>query len=757
MIKSAISFLLGCVLLLQLTSLPDSHYLWLLIPALIFIIFPNTRWLAFVVLGFFWSYYQATLLLNDRLSLELQGQDLVITGTVHNVPEFYDRRIRFEFKPDQDQEISLPSKILLNWYQPFTENIHADERWQLNVRLKQPYGMKNPGTFDYESWLFQQSIGATGYIRNNKQNKRIENSSFISINKLRQSLFNKINLHLNTSEHKGLVQGLTTGIRHNINQDQWQLLRLSGTSHLLAISGLHIGLAAAIGFFSFRWLWSRRAKNLLFLPALQIGAIGGFILALFYAAMAGFSIPTQRALLMVSVVMISLLIKRPVSIPSTLAVSLFVILIWNPLSALSAGLWLSFSAVAVILFTCQYRFPKPQWQWAKIHVLIALGLTPLLLVFFLQISFISPIANIIAVPFISLIVVPLLLLSIVLLCLYEPLGFLLLDFVDLILTLFWPFLDTVVSLPFSHWTSAQIPLLYLLPIVIGIVLLLAPKAMPGKHLAVFGLLPLFFYSPPRPNNGEFWFTLLDVGQGLAVVVQTQHHILVFDSGPKFSDNFNTGTAIVLPFLQSQGINHIDSLIISHGDNDHIGGALPLIEAMPVNTIITSAANKLPKAVPCLANHSWQWDQVDFRIFLAEDIGESSTNNQSCVLQVKNAAGSVLLSGDIEKLAEIQLVKQYGTALKSTVLIAPHHGSNTSSTDTFIDTVNPEVVLFPIGYRNRYHFPHDKVVQRYIDRQISMLNTADHGAIQYHFGLGFYSEPVTWRQHAHKIWTSATTD
>jgi len=661
MIKSAISFLLGCVLLVQASSLPDSQYLWLLIPALIFFIFPNTRWLAFIAFGFFWSYYQATLILDDRLNLDLQGQDLVIIGTVTNIPEFYDRRIRFEFKPDQDQKISLPNKILLNWYQPFAQELHAGDQWQLNIRLKQPYGMKNPGTFDYESWLFQQGIGATGYVRNNTQNIRLENATLYSINTLRQSLFNKIDQHLNDSDHRGLIQGLTTGLRHNINQEQWQLLRLSGTSHLLAISGLHIGLAAAIGFFSFRWLWSRRANNLLLIPALQVAAIGGFILALFYAALAGFSIPTQRALLMVSLVMISLLIKRPVSIPSTLALSLIVILIWEPLSVLSAGLWLSFSAVAVILFTCQHRFPKPRWQWAKIHVFIALGLTPLLLVFFLQLSFIAPIANIIAVPFISLIIVPLLLLSIVLLFLYEPIGFLLLDFVDWILSLFWPFLDSMVSLPFSHWTSAQIPPLYLLPIVISIALLLSPKAIPGKHLAVFGLLPLFFYYPARPDNGEFWFTLLDVGQGLAGVVQTQHHTLVFDSGAKFSDNFNTGTAIVLPFLQSQGINHIDSFIVSHGDNDHIGGALPLIEAMPVNTIITSATNKLPKAIPCLANHSWQWDHVKFRIFIAEGIDDSSTNNQSCVLHVENASGSILLSGDIEKQAEIQLVKHYGTA------------------------------------------------------------------------------------------------
>jgi competence protein ComEC len=756
MIKPAISFLFGCVLLVQLNSLPDSLYLWLLIPALIFVCFSHFRWIAFIAFGFFWAYYQAHILLDDRLNLDLQGQDLTITGTIDSVPEIYDRRIRFAFKPDQDQNIPLPKKILLSWYQPFAKDLQADDRWQLTVRLKQPYGMKNPGSFDYESWLFQQGIGATGYVRNNNKNLRLKNAAIYSANTLRQSLFNTIDQHLSRSDHRGIIQGLTTGIRHNINQQQWQLLRLSGTSHLLAISGLHIGLAAAIGFFSFRWLWSRRANNLLILPAIQVAAIGGFILALLYASLAGFSIPTQRALLMVSVVMISLFIKRPVAIHSTLVLSLLVILIWDPLSVLSAGLWLSFAAVAVILFSCQYRFPKPRWQWAKIHVFIALGLTPLLLVFFLQLSFIAPIANIIAVPFISLIVVPLLLLCIFLLWLYEPLGLLLLEFVDLILSFFWPFLNFVVSLPYSHWTSSQIPLLYLLPIVISILLLLAPKAVPGKHLAVFGLLPLLLYSPERPDKGEFWFTLLDVGQGLAAVVQTQKHTLVFDTGPKFSDNFNTGTAIVLPFLQSQGINHIDTLIVSHGDNDHIGGAAPLIEAIPVSTIITSATSKLPKALPCLSKKSWQWDQVNFRIFVAEGIDKSS-NNQSCALQVENTAGEVLLSGDIEKQAEIQLIKQYGTVLKSDILLAPHHGSNTSSTHSFIDTVEPNVVLFPVGYRNRYHFPHDLVKKRYRDRQITMLNTADHGAIHYRFDLSSYSAPLTWRQHARKIWASATTD
>jgi len=757
MIKSAISFLLGCVLLIQLPSLPDSQALWLIFAAFILLVFSKKYWLAFIALGFIWSAYQASLQLNDRLALDLQGQDIVISGKISSIPEFHPRRIRFEFRPDQDLKIALPKKLLLNWYQPLPKRIHADERWQLTVRLKQPYGMKNPGTFDYESWLFQQGIGATGYVRNSDTNIRLAPPPELSINSLRQDLFSKINVQLVNSKNQGVIQGLTTGIRQNISQQQWQLLRLSGTSHLLAISGLHIGLAAAIGFFSFRWLWSRRAKNLLIFPAKQVGAIGGFSTALFYAALAGFSIPTQRALLMVTIVMISLLIKRPTSIASTLAFSLFVILIWDPLAVLSPGLWLSFSAVAIILFTSQSRFPRPKWQWAKIHLLIAFGLTPLLLVFFSQVSLIAPIANMIAVPFISLVIVPLSLLASLLLWLIEPVGNVLLTLVDLLLTLFWPFLETVVSLPFSHWTSTRLPWFYSVPITLGIVLLLSPRGFPAKYLGLLGVLPLLFYSAERPDKGEFWFTLLDVGQGLAAVIQTEQHTLVFDAGPKFSDKFNTGTAIIQPFLQSQGINHIDRLIISHGDNDHIGGAAPLIKAMAVNTIFTSTPDKLSDASYCQPNQSWQWDKVKFTMLMPEQLNTASANNQSCVLHIENATGSVLLTGDIEKQTELWLTEHYGQALKSTILVAPHHGSNTSSKAYFIDSVNPEIVLFPVGYRNRYHFPNDKVVKRYLNRDITMLNTAQHGAIGYAFGLGELTGPITWRQHGRKIWTSATTD
>lgn len=760
MIKTAISFMLGCLLFLQLPTLADPAWLWLmLVSAITLLIIAKTRLVAYILFGGLWVLIQANIVLNDRLPPELEGNDLVITGVIANVPEHDGQRIRFEFMPDKTAEqIKLPNTLRLNWYKPLPSSLNAGEHWQLKVRLKQIHGMANPGSFDYERWLFQRRIGATGYVRNHHDNISLAKPPFYSVNALRQQLVDKLSVHLHGSPQLGLIQGLTTGIRDAISAEQWQTLRGSGTNHLLAISGLHIGLASAIGFFVFRWLWSRRAKNLLLLPVTEAAAIAGFFAALFYAALAGFAIPTQRALIMVATVMTAIVIRRPVAPSSVLAFSLLLVLIWDPFAVLSAGFWLSFSAVALILFTSQNRFPPPRWQWLKIHTLIAFGLTPLLLLFFMQTSLIAPIANVVAVPFISLVIVPILLLATLLLWLFEPLGVALFKLADHLLAFFWPLLDYFASLPFANWTSIQLPFYYFLAVTLGTLLLLAPRGFPAKWLGIIGLSPLLLFSPAHPEQGEFWFTLLDVGQGLSAVVQTKEHTLVYDTGPKFSDTFNTGTAIVQPYLQHQGINKIDTLVISHADNDHVGGAKPLMKNIPVDTLLTSVPIKnLPQALPCHAGQSWQWDQVNFTMLHPDTNDEGSENDLSCVLKISNQFGSVLLTGDIEKKAEDLLILRDGDELHATIMVAPHHGSKTSSSTHFIDAVQPEIVLFPVGYRNRYHFPAKTISERYQQRNITQYNNAEHGAIQFKIGLDSMSAPLSYRQQAKTIWSADTAD
>jgi competence protein ComEC len=288
---------------------------------------------------------------------------------------------------------------------------------------------------------------------------------------------------------------------------------------------------------------------------------------------------------------------------------------------------------------------------------------------------------------------------------------------------------------------------------IGTILLLAPKKFPAKWLGLVGLLPLVLYRPDKPAEDTFWFTLLDVGQGLSAVIQTKNHTLVFDTGPKFSDSFDTGSAVVSPFLTQQGINHIDNLIISHGDNDHIGGAASLIDEIKTNTILSSVPERLPNASHCIAGQSWQWDGVMFSVLHPYSDDQASENNLSCVLKVSTKNTSILLTGDIESHAEKLLVQRYGSKLASTLIVAPHHGSNTSSSYTFIHVVNPEIVLFPIGYRNRYGFPKENIVNRYSIKNRTLLDSAQYGAIQYKFGPQTVSGPILWRKQAKRIWTA----
>ena len=460
---------------------------------------------------------------------------------------------------------------------------------------------------------------------------------------------------------------------------------------------------------------------------------------------------------MLLVLLVGITSRKQLNGSQVLAVAALLILLVDPLAVLSVGFWLSFSAVAIILFLSQNRFPKPTWQWAKIHVFIAFGLTPLLLLFALQTSFIAPLANIVAVPLVSIIIVPLLLLAATLLWLYPPAGVMLLNIADSVISLLMQFLSFLASLPYSHWENLTVESYFFVPILIATFLMLAPKGLPARWLALLGFLPLLGSTTTRPDQGNFDFTLLDVGQGLSVVIQTQHHNLVFDAGAKFSDKSDAGKNVVAPFLHHQGIKNIHKLIISHSDNDHIGGAKHLLNHFQVDSLLSSQQTGLPNSQTCLAGQSWQWDGISFTFLNPFPNQIGSKNNLSCVLKVSNESHSVLLSGDIEQQSERQLIDHYPQELKSTILVAPHHGSNTSSSSAFIKAVSAKIVLFPTGYLNRYHFPNKHVVQRYQESGATRYNTATHGAILMHLKQRNDPQLNTWRQAARRVWTTVATD
>lgn len=755
MIKPAIAFLSGCLLVAWLPQLLSQYWLLTLIPLLIIV----WRWSLWTILWFIvavvWASFQAQLRIDNQLDPSLERQDIVVSGFITSLPHHNAQRARFEFKPE-NSNLKLPDKIRLSWYFPPATLPETGEKWQFTVRLKAPHGMSNPGGFNYESWLFQQQIGATGYIRKSDQNQKLQLPTAFSVNHWRAQLIEKMSRILEGSSYLALVQGLAVGNRDLMQTNQWDTLRQTGTSHLLAISGLHIGLAAALGFFAAKLLWRIRSRHLLILSDRQVGAIGGFLLALFYALLAGLSIPTQRALVMVSMVMLSVFIKRRIDPVHALSLSLILILLLDPFAVLAAGFWLSFAAVACILYVTQFRQPVRKWLWLHIHLWIAVGLTPLLLLFFQETSLIAPLANLLAVPLVSILIVPLLLLSMLLLSFDLLLGEWLLYLLEWLLSKLWWYLHWLAQSPFSVWQTPEFPIALLGLSLIGTLIMLAPRGWPLRCLGGILILPLFFYLPNRPDSGEIWFTLLDVGQGLSAVVQTQHHTLVFDTGPAFGD-FDTGSAVVVPYLRYRGIEQLDTLIISHADNDHIGGASAVLSNYPTKQILSSDPDKLPGSTYCRQGQSWQWDQVQFDILHPAIEKTGSRNDLSCVLKVTTPYGTVLLTGDIERPAEIKLIRQYNQQLKADILVAPHHGSRSSSSSAFIRQVSPRFVLFASGHQNRYNFPAKDVVARYHDIGSKTFQTDKQGALFIKLDHRLDLMPTGWREQHRRIWMRNATE
>jgi competence protein ComEC len=760
-----LSFLAGIVLLQQFTELPQTY--WLIASGVLSLLCTWKRyWLAVVfILGFLWATSYASYRLAERLPKNLEGRELSVTGYVLDLPEQDPRRIAFNFQPVPDQQ-HLPSKIRLSWYQP-TQTIKAGQHWRFTVKLKRPHGLFNPAGFDYESWLFSQNIGATGYIRSKITPQLLGTASgFDTISVWRQAIADRLALLVPDKESLALIKALSIGDGGDISDAQWRVFRNTGTTHLFVISGSHISLVAGFVFFISRTLWAR--TGILAIAPHTVAAISALIMAVFYSALAGFSVPTQRAMIMVVVVMLGIILQHYSKVTDSLAWALLLVLLLDPFAVLSPGFWLSFIAVVIILFCnskrlvstvdwikikseteglpvlsrkivewrYQWKAKKPLYLFAfiYIHPIMALELSPLTVLFFQQLPIINPSrANFIAIPVVEILIIPLILLALPLMFIYPLLATKLLTVVAQILSgLYWILAEWAnssanifINLPApNYWV--------LLLAILGAFLLFTPKGTPARWLGIVLCLPLFFPVTEKVKESEFILTLLDVGQGLSTVVQTSKHILVFDTGAKSSADFDMGKAALLPFLHSIHASRIDRLIISHGDNDHIGGTQSLIDEIKINSIYTSVPEMLPNNTPirCSSGQQWQWDNVQFTLLSPMKKNQfASKNNNSCVLKIASNQGSVLLTGDIEAEAENGLLDNAADYLKSDILIAPHHGSKTSSTSAFLKQIHPQWVLIPAGYKNRFHFPHAEVLKRYQQQGIKWFMTGTAGAIK----------------------------
>ncbi len=761
--SGTIAFLAGILCLQLFSSLPHSGWIFLLgasIPAALWLAFP-WRLIGWLVSGFLWCLWSAHTILSISLPPELEGQDLILVGHVAGLPESRDRRTRFLFDVEhyivEGQRQPWPARVRLNWYGQQRPELQAGQMWRLQVRLKRPWGFRNPGSFDYERWLFAQRIRATGYVR--YDNRPLAAPSIpwrYWLDRWRQHLSGELQQQL-PGQAGGLFRALSVGDRRDVDQTTWEVLRVTGTAHLLAISGMHIGLLAALVFWITRHLWRLGGERvLLWLPAPRAAALLATLAAVVYAAMAGFAIPTQRALVMLAVVMLAMWRMRPLAPGRTLAWAALLVLLLDPLAVLSAGFWLSFAAVALILYALGGARPRSRvHQWLRIQGWITLGLAPLLIAWFQQVSLVAPLANLLAIPLVSLLIVPLALLGTLAVFTFPAAGSVLLAGLEGLLEGLLAVLGNMAAWPFSHWQTGSGSAGALLLLGAGLLLLLAPRGMPGRYLAPVLCLPLLLGSGARPPPGQAWLTLLDVGQGLAAAVQTRSRLLIFDTGARYSTSFDTGAAVVVPYVRHSGYSGIDHLVISHGDNDHIGGLASVRQALPVGRLSTSVPAQIPGTGhrPCQAGQQWHWDGVSFQ-FLAPGSGRMGGNDASCVLRIEAAGQVALLSGDVEQAGERALLRRQRANLAADILVAPHHGSLTSSTPAFVAAVNPDYVLYPVGYRNRYRFPRPAVMARYTDSGARQYRVDEQGALRFVLGEpGGVRQQFSYRQAKRRYWHS----
>ena len=718
---------------------------------------PYLQFMIMILIGCVWAVFFAQKILAWQLPEHLEGKTITVTGVVSSLPDMNTERIRFEFDVERlNQEPQENPKILLSWYKQVGDHIEMGDKWQLKVRLKRPHGLANPGSFDYEKLLFQKRIRATGYVINHIDNKLIEKGYFYyAIDKFRTYLQKKIENNLSEMSTESLITALVIGLQQKITPSQWEVMRATGTNHLMAISGVHIGFVAGFLYLVIYFLWKQKSTFLLWLPAKQVAALGGLIAAIMYAALAGFSLPAQRAVIMLGVFVFSLFLRQLLGIWNAFALALLIILIWDPLCTFSVSFWLSFGAVFIILYSMNGRIGMKGvwWKYGRVQWVITLGLLPMSLLLFQQTSLISFVANLFAVPVVGFLVLPSALFGTLFLLIYEPVGHIILLFSAKILAYIWQILSWMAHIKSAVWQNTILNAWVLISCIVGILLLISPRGFPARWLGLFGLFPLFYYQPASLKPGEIEFVLLDVGQGLSAFIRTQHHAYLFDAGPKISDLNNAGTRVVLPFLHTKNIRSLDKLVISHGDNDHIGGAFSILKEIPVRHILTSVPQRLleTNVSVCAMGEKWVVDGVTFEMLYPPLSRLNKGNNSSCVLKISTGLNAILLTGDIEKSAEYYLVDQYAGLLRADILVAPHHGSRSSSTLRFIKAIQPTYVLFPVGYKNRYHFPNKLVFERYLNEGVLTFDTAKDGAITFKLNDKGIVEIKPYREQNKRFW------
>lgn len=754
-----------------------------------------------ITLGLGWAGWRATLVMQDRIAAQWVDTTVRVEGVVESMVQVSERGIRFRLSLDRATHtttVPLPATVMVYWNSgPSTDDGQAwtlqtkapvvvpGDRWQLTMRLSAVHGASNPGGFDYELWMWEQGIGAIGSVKKGELAVLKERGWIRPIERVRQAVRDRLFAHFEQAfvvrqevsqdeemsrffdegagRWVGVIAALVVGDQSAISRSDWELYRATGLAHLVSISGLHITMFALAAGALVGVVWRRSSRLCLCIPSPLAAAVGGFGLAFFYAVFSGWALPAQRTIVMLalSVVLKCTAIRWPWIRVWLLA--LVIVVVMDPWAILAPGFWLSFVAVGVLLASDSGRLIDAQETvvpyeenegcvrtslWRRLlqsmrrlcieQVVVTVGLAPLTLYLFQQQSVVGLVANLLAGPWMTLVVTPLGLAGVVLSPAWTLAAY--------ALQLEYEVLHVLARMPFANFGVAVAPLWISVAGMVGAALVVMPTALPVRVLGVPLMMCVVLWQAQRPETGHFEVVFADIGQGNAVIVRTLAHTLVYDTGPKYSDQADAGQRIVVPLLRLSAESP-DVLMLSHQDADHAGGALSVLNAYPSVHFLTSVPKdhvlaSIKPVQPCISHTSggqqWQWDGVEFEVLHpdASDYLQAMTPNaMSCVLRISNGDKTVLLVGDLEAAQEDRLVATVPEKLSANVLLVPHHGSKTSSTGIFLDAVAPDVAVVQAGYGNRYGHPAERVMQRYDGRGIRVVETSFCGALTWRSSHG----------------------
>lgn len=738
---AATAFVGGICLLQAQPSLPPLFGALLLLSLLPAVAYPKSRNVALLLLmcggGFYYAAWRAEARLAQTVPAAVEWRDIVVEGVVRGFADDNGGRTRFDFAIEKIVQPEMPLKLRVrlsdyHYGQPPLAGLANNARLRLKVRIRPPPSAVNPRGFDYAGYLFSRGIRGSGYVRARASAVVLQKNDGWR-DKLRRRA-------LALPHHGETVAALIVGDRSAIDEAQWEALRRTGTAHLLSISGTHITLVASFVALLAGFLWRRSGRLLRLMPAQKAALLAAIPAALGYAWLGGFGVPVQRSFLMFGAAALALLGGGRTSTAQVMALAALVVTAADPWSVLAAGFWLSFMlAAAVVYAAVNYSHTRLFcWHLLRLQFLVSVLAMPLTLWFFNEASLVSPVANALAIPLVGFVVLPLALLDVLL-----P-GEVLWHAAGWLLTGFWNFIETLSGWVLASWRAAAPWWLFVLAC-IGGGWLLMPAGVPLRWAGILPITALALWLPPTPAVGAYRMTVLDVGQGTSVLIETAGKVMIYDAGPKHA------FAAIDGALRSGGHRRIDMLMLSHEDSDHIGAAARVLRQYMPARIYSSLPPAHPLAaaphVRCMAGQQWQWDEVDFQVLHPPaGYGESSDNEESCVLKISAAGGAALLTGDISATIERRII---GRSPQADVLLASHHGSRYSSAGEFLQAVAPQAVVFSAGATNNYGHPHPQVLARVQAAGAKIYRTDRDGAIviEVHEQLNI----IKWREQQRRYW------